>query len=121
MANNYNISAAEIEDGKTMGGIAYFGIIGFLIAYLTKKENKFVAFHAQQSLFLIICSILSPIPVLGQIIALCVLVLAIIGLINGFKGEAKPVPVVGEFAFKLGLFKVEENAAPEAPGTPNVE
>lgn len=117
----FNITAKEIEDGKTMGGIAYFGLLGFLIAYLTGKDNKYVVYHAQQSLMLVICTILAPIPVLGQIIALCVLVLAIIGLLNGFKGVVKPVPVIGNMAFKLGLIKPEETSAPESPGTPDVE
>ncbi len=125
MANEFNITAAEIEEGKTMGGIAYFGLLGFLIAYLTSKENKYVVYHAQQSLLLVICLILAPIPVLGQIIALCVLVLVVIGLLNGFKGEIKPVPLVGNLAFKLGLLKPVAGGtapqAPEAPGSPDVE
>jgi uncharacterized membrane protein len=122
MANEYNISASDIESGKTMGGIAYFGLLGFLIAFLTGKDNRYVVYHAQQSLILIICTILAPIPVLGQIILLCVLVLAIIGLINGFKGVVKPVPIVGNLAFKLNLLKpMAGSSAPEAPGSPDVE
>ena len=118
----FNISASEIEEGKTMGGIAYFGLLGFLIAYLTNKENKYVVYHCQQSLLLVICSILAPIPVLGQIIALCIFILFIMGILNGFNGKVQPLPVIGNLAFKLGLLKPEENtSAPEAPGSPDVE
>lgn len=124
MANEFNITPAEIEEGKTMGGIAYFGLLGFLIAFLTNKENKYVLYHAQQSLILVICMLVIPIPVVGWLVGIGVLVLFIIGLMNGFKGEIKPLPVVGQFAFKLGLLKpaVEDAPqAPEAPGAPDVE
>lgn len=123
MANEYNISAQEIEQGKTMGGIAYFGLLGFLIAFLTSKENKYVMYHAQQSLMLVICMIVVPIPVIGWIIGLGVFVLFIMGLIAGFGGQIKPLPVIGNLAFKLNLFKPEETttSAPEAPGSPDVE
>jgi len=120
MANEFNITAAEIEEGKTMGGIAYFGLLGFLIAFLTQKENKYVVYHAQQSLLLVICMILTPIPVLGWIIGVCALVLFIIGLLNGFKGEIKPLPVIGKFAFKFGLLKPAGNGT-MPPSTPDVE
>ncbi|MEA3266772.1 MAG: hypothetical protein U9P42_07505 [Candidatus Fermentibacteria bacterium] len=125
MANEFNITPAEIEDGKTMGGIAYFGILGFLIAFLTKKDNKYVMYHAQQSLILVIFMLVAPIPVVGQIIALGAFVLFIIGLLNGFKGEIKPLPLVGNLAFKFGILKPEGGdnppAPPAAPGAPDVE
>jgi uncharacterized membrane protein len=127
MANEFNITQAEIDEGKTMGGIAYFGIIGFLIAFLTSKENKYVMYHAQQSLILVICMLVAPIPVIGWIVALGAFVLFIIGLLNGFKGEIKPLPVVGNIAFKFGILKPvegETTSAPEppaAPGSPDVE
>ena len=127
MTNEFNITQAEIDEGKTMGGIAYFGIIGFLIAFLTSKENKYVMYHAQQSLILVICMLVAPIPVIGWIVALGALFLFIIGLLNGFKGEIKPLPVVGNFAFKFGILKPAEGgttSAPEPPaepGSPDVE
>ena len=123
MNNEYGITAAEIEEGKTMGGIAYFGLLGFLIAFLTNKENKYVVYHAQQSLILVICMLVVPIPVIGWLVGVFCLVLFIMGLLNGFKGEIKPLPVVGSLAFKLGLLKPVGGATPPpaAPGTPDVE
>jgi uncharacterized membrane protein len=127
MANEFNITQAEIEEGKTMGGIAYFGILGFLIAFLTSKENKYVMYHAQQSLILVICMLVAPIPVIGWIVALGAFVLFIIGLLNGFKGEIKPLPVVGNIAFKFGILKPAEGGTtpapepPAEPGSPDVE
>ncbi len=118
MANEFNITPAEIEEGKTMGGIAYFGILGFLIAFLTSKENKYVMYHAQQSLA---NCVLLFIPFIGWAAHV---IFAIIGLLKGFQGEIKPLPVIGELAFKLGLLKpAVGNApqAPEAPGSPDIE
>ena len=128
MANEFNITPAEIEDGKTMGGIAYFGILGFLIAFLTSKDNKYVMYHVQQSLIIVICTFVIAIPVIGWLIGIGAFVLFIIGMLNGFKGEIKPLPLVGDFAFKFGILKPEAGTtpkaapeAPEAPGSPDVE
>ncbi len=123
MNNEYGITAAEIEEGKTMGGIAYFGLLGFLIAFLTNKENKYVVYHAQQSLMIVICMLVVPIPFIGWLVGVFCFVLFIMGLLNGFKGEIKPLPVIGKFALKLGLLKPEGGATPPpaAPGTPDVE
>ncbi|MCK5785609.1 MAG: hypothetical protein KAH54_03515 [Candidatus Sabulitectum sp.] len=124
MANEFNITPEEIEDGKTMGGIAYFGILGFLIAFLTKRENKYVMYHAQQSLIIVICFLVVVIPVIGWLIGIGAFVLFIIGMLNGFKGEIKPLPLVGNLAFKFGILKPEAGnvpQAPEAPGSPDVE
>ncbi len=123
MDNEYGITPAEIEEGKTMGGIAYFGALGFLIAYLTKKENKYVLYHAQQGLILVICLLVTPIPVVGWIIALGAFVLFIIGMLNGFKGVIKPLPLVGNLAFKFGILKPADGGTPPpaAPGAPDVE
>ncbi len=117
MNNEYGITAAEIEEGKTMAGIAYFGLLGFLIAFLTSKENKYVMYHAQQSLA---NCILLFIPFIGWAAHI---IFAIIGLLKGFKGEIAPLPLLGEIAFKLGLLKPEGGATPPpaAPGTPDVE
>ncbi len=125
MNNEYGITPAEIEDGKTMGGIAYFGLLGFLIAFLTKRENKYVMYHAQQSLIIVICLLVVAIPVIGWLIGIGAFVLFIIGMLNGFKGEIKPLPMVGNLALKFGILKPEGGdtppAPPAAPGSPDVE
>ena len=69
-------------------------------------DSKFGPFHANQGLLLLILGfgggiILSIIPLIGWIMlplfSILVLVLAIIGLINGFGGKAKELPVIGKF------------------------
>jgi uncharacterized membrane protein len=107
MENEFTFTPQEIEDGKVMAGIAYLGIIGFLIAFLVGKDNRFTLYHAQQGLIIGIGFILSPIPIIGWLLALCCFVLMIMGLINGFSGKVALLPVVGDFGVKIGLLKTK--------------
>lgn len=106
---SFNISQEDIEQGKAMAGISYFSVLGFLIALLTSRENRFVMYHAQQSLLLIILSMIRFIPFtpgfIDNIIGLAVFVFFIIGLVNGFGGKVQPLPLVGEMAYGFGLCK----------------
>lgn len=93
----------DIEKGKTMAGLAY---ILFFLPLIVCPDSSFAKFHANQGLLLLITSVagsvvLSFIPVIGWIIlpffTLGVLAFAIMGLINGFKGKAKRLPLIGKF------------------------
>lgn len=109
MARTFNIPADDIDQGKAMAGISYFGILGFLIAMVTSRENRYVMFHAQQSLLLTIIFFIRYIPftpgLLDMIVGLMAIVLFIIGLINGFGGKVQPLPVVGEIAYGFNICK----------------
>jgi uncharacterized membrane protein len=114
MEPKFSFTPKEIEDGKVMAGIAYFGIIGFLIAFLVGKDNRFTLYHAQQALIVAILSFFTWIPFLGWIIvSLAVLILFIIGIINGFSGKVAPLPVVGNIGFKFNLLKPDSNPPSE--------
>jgi len=87
-----------------------FGWITGLIFLLTEKENKFVKFHALQSIFFSIASfvlgilgmVLAFIPVIGQLLSpavgLAVFVLWIILMIKAYKKEMYKLPVIGDMA-----------------------
>ncbi len=111
MTTAFNISSTDIENGKAMAGISYFGIIGFFIALLTSRENRFAMFHAQQSLIPIILGIVRFIPgtpfFVDSIAGLAAFAFFVIGLINGFSGKVEPLPLLGEIAYKFGLCKPE--------------
>jgi uncharacterized membrane protein len=102
-AQTDNIYTAEdIEKNKTMAGLAYFL---FFLPLLACPDSGYAKFHANQSLLLVIAAIvgnivLSIIPVLGWILMpfynIGILVLGIIGLINGFGGKVKHLPVIGK-------------------------
>ena len=125
MSTQFNIGSSDINDGKPMGGFSYlFEPIGFIIALITSRQNKYVMFHAQQALLIMIIWVAlnlfwvaSVIPIIGWIIDVCIIladitliVLWVIGIINGFSGNVTPVPIIGEFAYKLGLLKPEDPA-----------
>jgi len=120
MENDYNFTAQEIEDGKAMAGVAYLTLIGFIVALIVGKDNRFTMYHVQQALALFIvmfaAGIIAVIPVLGQIVMVITwifgIVCLIMGLINGFGGQAKPLPIIGALGFKFNMVK-------SAPATTN--
>lgn len=96
--------AEDISSNKVMGILCYLGIL-VVIPYLVCKDSKFVKFHMNQGLILlvagIICSVASFIPVLGLfagVIELGIFVLMIIGILNVVNGQAKELPVIGKFS-----------------------
>ncbi|NLB52173.1 MAG: hypothetical protein GX808_04455 [Syntrophomonadaceae bacterium] len=97
------IDQADIEQNKTMAGLAY---ILFFLPLLTCPDSQFGRFHANQGLLLLILGfagsfILGIIPIIGwlllPIFAIGVFVLAIMGLINGFGGKVKELPLIGKY------------------------
>ena len=93
----------DIEKGKTMAGLSY---LIFFLPLVVCPESKYAKFHANQALLLLITGIagnviLGIIPVIGWMLmpffGLGVLALGIMGLINGFGGKAKRLPLIGKF------------------------
>ena len=108
---SFNIQSEDIESGKAMAGISYFGIIGFVIALITSRNNKFVMYHAQQSLIPTILFVIRYFPgtplFFDSIFTLVAVVFFIIGLVNGFGGKVQPLPLLGDLAYNFGLCKPE--------------
>lgn len=101
--NNNAYTSEDIEKNKTMAGLSY---LLFFLPLISCPESKYARFHANQALLLWILGvagsvILSIIPVIGWVLlpifGLGVLVLGIMGLINGFGGNAKRLPIIGKF------------------------
>ena len=93
----------DIEKNKTMAGLAY---LLFFLPLIVCPESQFAKFHANQALILVIVSIagsiiLGIIPVIGWILlpffGIATLVLGIMGLINGFGGKVKRLPIIGKY------------------------
>lgn len=96
-------TAEDIEKGKTMAGLSY---LLFFLPLVVCPESKFGKFHANQALLLLIAGIvgnviLGIIPIIGwmlmPIFGIGVLVLGVMGMINGFGGKAKKLPLIGKF------------------------
>ncbi|MCD4760031.1 DUF4870 domain-containing protein [archaeon] len=107
---------AKKNDSKGYAFITtFFSIIGFLIALLAWRKDKYVMHYAKQSLVIFIVSVVGGIiggifswlPVLGSIIStaisLLVTVLWIFSWIYALSGEIKEVPLIGPYAQKISL------------------
>ena len=86
-----------------------FGWLSGLIILLIEKENKFVRFHAWQSIivfaaFIIVMIVLGIIPVIGwvvsSILGIVVFVLWIVLMYKAYKGERYKLPWAGDLAEK---------------------
>ena len=106
--------ADDIQQNKTMAGLAY---ILFFLPLIVCKDSKFGRFHANQGLLLLILSVASYIAlsIIATIIAiiswrlfgivsllyglcgLAILGLAIYGLVNGLNGKVKELPIIRKF------------------------
>jgi uncharacterized membrane protein len=100
--------SADAEKNKAMAIVGYIIPILFFIPLVTEAKNSpFAKFHANQQLNLLLAAIAvnvvgTVIPFLGWFIILplgtiLIFVLAIMGIINGAKGEMKKLPIIGGF------------------------
>jgi uncharacterized membrane protein len=108
----------EQQGAKTSTGIQenVAGLLCYLVGWVTgliflliEKENKFVRFHAIQSIatyvvFFVVYIIFWFIPIIGWIInifiGIAMFVLWIVLMYKAYKGEKFKLPIVGDFAEK---------------------
>jgi len=85
------------------------GVVSGIIFYLIEKDNKFVRFHAMQSILIfaaifILNAVLMFIPVIGwmliPVISIISLILWIVLMVKAYQGEMFKLPVVGDIAEK---------------------
>ncbi|MGI6224925.1 MAG: DUF4870 domain-containing protein [Peptococcales bacterium] len=95
--------SADIEKNKTMAGLAY---LIFFLPLIACPDSKYAKFHANQALLLWIVAIvgnilLGMIPIVGWVLmpvyGLAIFAFGIMGLINGFTGKAKRLPIFGKY------------------------
>lgn len=102
----------KTDDSKLFAFFATFlSIVGFIIALIAKKDDKYVMHYAKQSAIIFIVFVIAAavgwIPFIGSIIKVVVniigLLLWIISWVYALSGEIKDVPIVGEYANKLKI------------------
>jgi uncharacterized membrane protein len=117
-------SEKDINDGKPLAAVGYVPLCcipTFLVPMMMAKENAYAQYHARQGAVLYIVAVLGAIVLvvfqtvcgfighgLGCISNLVglgyggvVLVVMVLGIINALQGQAKELPVIGQFAAKL--------------------
>lgn len=114
MGNEY-FDQADVEKNKLMAVLSYLGIL-VVIPIIVAPDSKFVRYHANQGLLLLVTSavygvitriltlVVGWIPVVGAIIlmlfsliGLVIFVFAILGIINAIQGNAKELPIIGSY------------------------
>jgi len=116
MAKKSVISSSKKDDKKLFAFLATFlSIIGFIIALIAKREDKYVMFYAKQSLVVFIVAVIVQIlhqifaltPIIGWVIniflSIFVVLLWLISWIYALSGEEKEVPVVGHYGKSIKL------------------
>ena len=106
-----NLGETSIGMQPNLAGLLcyFFGFITGLVFYFVEKKNKFVRFHAMQSIvvfgsFFVANLVLLVLPVLGVIIgallSLLSLVLWVLLMIKAYQGEMFKLPIAGDIAEK---------------------
>ena len=104
------------DDTKLFAFLGVFlTVIGFIIVYAMKKDNKYAMYYGKQGLVLfigwmavwVLAMILFWIPIIVLIIIwamyLVMVLLWVLGMIYALSGKMKPIPVIGQFADKINL------------------
>ena len=101
------------KDYKLFAFLAVFlTVIGFIIALIAKREDKYVMFYAKQGLVLFIIQLIiyfvdKVFYVFGNFISVVLwiffFVLWIIAWINALSGEMRDTFLIGEFAKKIKI------------------
>lgn len=106
---NEDLGKSSTGLSANIAGLACYalGLITGIVFFLIEKDNKFIRFHAVQSMvvfgFLFILQIILPvIPVLGVIliplVSLGSVVLWILLMVKAYQGEKFKLPVAGDIA-----------------------
>jgi len=103
MKQKFTFTDEETAAGRLMAAVSYLSIVGFIIAYFSSRENRYVRYHAQQSMALIIMLPFIIIPVLGWILLLSIIIFSIMGIRNALTDKPIPVPVFGSLGYRFEL------------------
>ena len=109
-----NIPPQEVEAGKAMAIISYFI---FFVPLLVEdaRKNRFAMYHTEQAILLVILYVAGVVVSaitcgIGAILLLAPIAGLIIGIINAAQGQAKPLPVIGQYGERFNLVKNAETA-----------
>lgn len=93
-------SLSDIEKNKFYAALSYFWILSVYV-YLIKRKSKFAQFHAKQGIVLFLASLVTFVPVFGQLLGLAILVFSVVGIVKANNGEWFKLPFVYELSKKV--------------------
>lgn len=109
-------SLSKEDETKLFAFLAIFlSIVGFLLAFILKRDDKYVMFYAKQSLILfftsviiwVIGEVLQFIPIIGAIVSglltAFIVVLWVLGLIYSLSNKEVEIPIIGKYARVISL------------------
>ena len=103
---NNKTESKDVSENKGIAVLSYLWIL-CLIPLLTKKDSKFAQFHAKQGLVLLIIEIVGTLiywfPIFGQLFAVLLLVVSIVGIIKVLNGEWWKIPYIYDLSKKINL------------------
>lgn len=84
-------------------------VIGFILALLLKKDDRYVMYYGKQGLVLFIGFIIAwgvgIVPIIGDLVSkilqVVVIILWIIAMVFSLSGKLKPTPLIGELGEKI--------------------
>ena len=109
MANDLGKTSTGIQPNVAALLSYVLGVLTGIIFFIIEKENKFVRFHAMQSIItfgglFVIQIVFAFIPVVGAIIlpiiSITSLILWVVLMIKSYQGEKFKLPIVGDIAEK---------------------
>ncbi len=109
LVGNQNAKDEGTGKGKNTGMAVVAYILFFIPLFTESKNDPFVKYHIKQGFVLfvvfIVSTIISRIPLLGNVASLIIdagaLVLLLIGIMNAVHGKQEALPVIGQFGEKL--------------------
>lgn len=99
------IDSEDIERTKYLSALCYLSFLFGILGLLAEPNSKFLRYHLNQVLmldiFIVICTVVAIIPVLGWIVsgvgAIMYIVFVIMGIVRACKGKAVDLPIVGKY------------------------
>jgi uncharacterized membrane protein len=94
------------DDDNLIAAIGYIGVLCF-VPLMFKKKSEFAQFHGKQGLVLFIAEVVGMfvfwVPLIGQVLALILFILSVVGFIKAYNGEKWEMPIVKDFVKKLKI------------------
>ncbi|MGV8152476.1 MAG: hypothetical protein ACP5OG_05330 [Candidatus Nanoarchaeia archaeon] len=109
---NKKTKTSKNEENKELFAFlaVFLTLIGFLIALILKKDNKYIMYYAKQSIVLFmgfaISSLITKIPYIGWLGIICIVFLTILWVItwiNALSGMQKETFIITNIAEKINL------------------